>query len=79
VGSLTPDQISHFRDEGYLVVEDLLDPARDLDPIIAGYATVLDRLADDLHAAGSIASTYAELPFSERLTRIYAESGKVCA
>ena len=76
---LTPEQVARFQDEGYLVVEDVLDPDRDLTPIIAEYAGVLDRLAGELHAAGRIASTHADLPFSERLTRIYAESGKVHA
>ncbi len=76
---LTAEQVAQFEREGYLVVEDLLDPERDLDPIIAEYEGVLDRLANELYAAGKIASTYDDLPFSDRLTRIYAESGKVHA
>jgi ectoine hydroxylase-related dioxygenase (phytanoyl-CoA dioxygenase family) len=76
---LSTQQIEQFHRDGYLVVEDLLDPARDLDPVIAEYEGVLDRLAAELFAAGAISSTYAELPFSERLVRIYAESGKVHA
>lgn len=79
VAHLTSQQLAHFHEEGYVVVEDLLDPERDLAPIIAEYAGVLDRLADELLAAGTITSTYDDLPFSERLTRIYAESGKVHA
>jgi phytanoyl-CoA hydroxylase len=76
---LSAAQVEQFRDEGYLVVEGLLDPALDLDPIIAEYETVLDRLATELFAAGTIRSTYAELPFSDRLISVYAESGKVHA
>jgi phytanoyl-CoA hydroxylase len=76
---LTTDQIEQFRTEGFLVVEELLDPARDLDPVIAEYEGVLDRLAHELHAAGTISSTYAGLPFSERLVAVYRESGKVHA
>ena len=34
---LSADQIELFRNEGFLVVDDLLDPARDLDPVIAEY------------------------------------------
>jgi phytanoyl-CoA hydroxylase len=79
MASLTAEQIREFEDEGYLVVEGLLDPARDLDPVIAEYEGVLDRLADELFAAGRIASTYADLPFSDRLVQIYAESGQVHA
>ena len=76
---LTCDQIAQFEREGYLVVENLLNPERDLDPIIAEYEGVLDRLANDLYAGGQIAATYDDLPFADRLTRIYAESGKVHA
>ena len=74
-GSLTPDQLEFFDREGYLVLRGVLDQETVLDPIAAEYAGVLDRLATDLHAKGEIASDYAELPFSDRLTRIYAETG----
>ena len=76
---LTPEQVGQFEEEGYVVVEGLLDPDHDLDPIIAEYEGVLDRLALDLVAAGRIADTYDGLPFSDRLSRIYAESGQVHA
>ncbi|MCC6792458.1 MAG: phytanoyl-CoA dioxygenase family protein [Thermomicrobiales bacterium] len=76
---LSTQQIEQFRNDGYLVVDGLLDPERDLDPVIAEYEGVLDRLAAELFASGAISSTYSDLPFSERLVRIYAESGKVHA
>jgi phytanoyl-CoA hydroxylase len=76
---LTSRQIEQFHDEGYLLVEEILDPERDLDPVIAEYEGVLDRLASELFDTGAITSTYAGLPFSERLVKVYAESGKVHA
>jgi phytanoyl-CoA hydroxylase len=79
MGTLTPEQVQQFRREGYLLVEGLLDPVQDLDPVYHEYAGVLDDLAQMLHAKGEISSTYAELPFSERLIQIYKESGKVHA
>ena len=72
-------QIEQFQRDGYLVVDDLLDPIRDLDPVIAEYEGVLDRLAEELYANGTIKSLYRDLPFSERLVQIYGESGKVNA
>ena len=54
----------------------MLDPAAYLDPVIDEYAGVLDSLAQELFASGEISSTYDELPFGERVTRIYAESGR---
>jgi ectoine hydroxylase-related dioxygenase (phytanoyl-CoA dioxygenase family) len=74
-GSLTPDHISTFEREGYLVLRNVLNRQAVLDPIAEEYAGVLNRLATELHAQGRIASTYDDLPFSERLTRIYAETG----
>ena len=79
MGFLTAEQVAQFEEEGYLIVEDLFDPVADLDPIIEEYKGVLDRLADELHERGEIRSTYAELPFGERLIQIYKESGKVHA
>lgn len=74
---LTADQQRQFEEEGYVVVEDVFDPERELDPVIEEYDGVLDRLATELFEAGAISSTYADLEFSSRLARIYAETGKV--
>ncbi len=76
---LSNAQVALFEEQGYLVVEDLFDPQDDLDPIIEEYKGVLESLAEELYAKGEISSTYAELPFGQRLTQIYAESGKVHA
>lgn len=78
-GLLTAEQVQQFEDEGYLLVKGVLDPVKDLDPIIAEYDGVLDRLADELFADGQITSRYEDLPFGERLGKIYQESGKVHA
>jgi ectoine hydroxylase-related dioxygenase (phytanoyl-CoA dioxygenase family) len=76
---LSPEQVAQFEEQGYLVVEQLLDPVADLDPIIEEYKGVLDRLALDLYEKGEITSLYEDLPFGQRLIRIYQESGKVHA
>lgn len=76
---LSPAQIDRFHADGYLVVDGLLDPALDLDPVISEYESVLSRLADELFDAGKITSRYEDLPFSERLVNVYRDSGKVHA
>jgi phytanoyl-CoA hydroxylase len=76
---LSPEQVAQFEEQGYLVVEQLFDPVADLDPIIEEYKGVLERLAHDLYEKGEITSLYDDLPFGERLIRIYQESGKVHA
>jgi ectoine hydroxylase-related dioxygenase (phytanoyl-CoA dioxygenase family) len=74
---LNAEQLEHFHREGYLVVEDLLDPEEILDPLEAEYGTILDSLATELYDDGAITSTHENLPFGDRLTRIYQESGTV--
>ncbi len=76
---LSEEQVEQFERDGYLVVENLFDPATAIEPVIAEYHGVLDRLAEELYLAGETTSTYAELPFSERLIEICKESGRVHA
>ena len=79
MAALTEEQLEHFRSEGYVVVEDVISQEEVLDPLEAEYTTVLDRLATELFENGDISSTYSDLPFSERLTKVYQDSGKVHA
>src|SRR6266540_1508941 len=79
MASLTEEQAEQFHREGYLLVEALFDPEADIEPITEEYKGVLDNLANELYANGQIASTYADLPFGQRLIEIYKESGKVHA
>ncbi len=72
-------QLEQFRREGYIVVEDLLDPVTYLDPLQAEYEQRLEELACQLQLAGRIQSHYAGLDFGDRLTRIYQDSGQVHA
>ena len=74
---LTQEQVAQFREEGYLVVRGLFDPAEDLDPLITEYRSVLDHLAHDMLAEGKISSLYEGREFGQRLIEIYKESGKV--
>jgi phytanoyl-CoA hydroxylase len=69
---LSNAQVRFFREEGYLVAEDVLDVERDLRPVVDEYASLLDRMAAQWNAEGKLPSTYAELPFAERWTKIIA-------
>ena len=73
---LTADQLQRFEHDGYLLVRGVLDPAESIAPLIAEYEAVLDRLANELHDRGDIASTYDDLDFSDRMVRIYRETGR---
>ena len=76
MGSLTAQQVEGFYKYGFLKVDGVLDPEEYLDPIIDEYSGVLDRLADELYDKGEIKSRYEDLPFGDRVTAIYAETGK---
>ncbi len=73
---LTYAQKEQFEEDGYLLVEDLLDPASDIQPLIDEYEAVLDGLAQKLKDEGVIQSTYAGLSFNERMVNICIESGR---
>jgi phytanoyl-CoA hydroxylase len=76
---LSDAQVDFFRNEGYLVVDDVVDENALLDPMVEEYEELLDRLAEQLVAEGKLSSTYAGLPFGRRLTEVYAETGTVHA
>ena len=75
--ALTAEQREHLTEFGFVAVEDLIDPENIIDPVVDEYAGVLDSLAEKLFAEGVISSTYSELDFGERVTRIYEESGEI--
>ncbi len=72
---LTTVQRQQFEAEGYVVVDGVLDQVKDLAPILADCEKVLDGSAQALFWAGRIQSTYDGLPFTDRLARVYEESG----
>jgi hypothetical protein len=63
-----------FNEQGYLIVDHVLDPERDLDPVVAEYDALLDELAGRWQAEGKLTSTYPELPFAQRFARILIEA-----
>ena len=77
VTKITPEQVKFFNNNGYLRINNLLSTERIIDPIIEEYSEVLDRLAAKLYRENKIADEYQNLPFGERVTRIYEESDEV--
>src|SRR5271165_7093434 len=74
----TPEETSRSQllaEQGYLVVEEVFVPNTDLQPLFDEYAELLDQLASELYAGGSITSTYSELPFGQRLLQVTREAG----
>jgi phytanoyl-CoA hydroxylase len=59
-----------FEDQGYLIVEDVLDAERDLAPIRADYTALLDEVAAMAVANGHLDYDYGELPFEQRMAAV---------
>lgn len=67
---LTSAQTQFFDDQGYLVVEDVLDQKTVLDPVRAEYATLLDQLYDDWFAEGRVPAP-AGMNYYDKLLATY--------
>ena len=63
---LNNEQLNHFKDEGYLVVEDVIDSINVLDPLVKEYESVLNNFANELFGKGEIKELYQDLDFSDR-------------
>jgi phytanoyl-CoA hydroxylase len=74
---LSAAQLAQFDRDGYLVVENVLDPQHDLAPLFAEYSAILDGIVDGLIAEGTLSARYDDLPFSDRLIQVCMESGRV--
>ena len=76
MGKLTSQEIDQFAEAGYVVGRGLLDVDGVIAPLIAEYTEVLDAVCRRLAAEGVLSSPLDGLPFSERLIRLYAETGQ---
>ncbi len=60
--------------QGFVVLEDILDPVRDLQPVIDDYQLALNDLSRRWLAEGVISETHDDLPFTERFMKLIADS-----
>lgn len=58
------------------MLEGLLDPREDLQPLFDDYSALLDELAERWYAEGALSDTYQHLPFGRRFVEIIRESGR---
>lgn len=77
MGALTAEQVGRFEEDGYLVVEGVLDPDDVLDPVIEEYSQVLDGLVRDLYEREELSSLFEDLDFAERFIKVCIETGDV--
>lgn len=67
---LTPEQIDQFDQQGYLVIEDVIDPAT-LRAIIDEYSQLMDRLYDRWHQDGLVKAATPGMGFWDKLDVAY--------
>ena len=67
---LSASQLDFFHREGYLIVEDVLDPARDFKLLVEEHGNVLDRLARRLLEAGDIEDYDPSASFGQRVLQV---------
>ncbi len=74
-GSLTPEQIAFYDEEGYVVLERLLDD-EGMRPFRESVNHRVDEIANDLLQAGKITDPLADRPFETRLGDLFAGLGE---
>lgn len=72
---MTPEQVTQFDEQGYLVVRNLLDPDEDLAPVIDEYTRVLNERARAWKEAGEIDTPLPGPGFREHLMQLCTQPG----
>ncbi len=75
---LSGSEVSFFQDNGYLLLENVLDE-NDLAPVIEEYTGIIGERAETLEKEGKVISTYSDKPFTKRLLYLATEAPEVTA
>lgn len=69
MAGLDAQQLSFYKDQGYLIVEDAF-PRGGLDPVINDLSQEIDLAAQEAHSEGRLRERFEQEPFERRLLRI---------
>jgi ectoine hydroxylase-related dioxygenase (phytanoyl-CoA dioxygenase family) len=69
---LSKEQLEQYREDGFVIVEDVFEPA-ELQPTMDAIAELVDMFAERLYAAGRIRSKHEDKDFHHRLAAIEKE------
>lgn len=67
---LNQEQIAFFKEQGYLLLPECLDPAV-FQPLIREFETIIDERAKAAQAAGRLLHLYQDAPFDRRLALLH--------
>lgn len=70
---LTPQQVSFFHEEGYVIVHDVFDPAA-LEPLRKALHIEINRKAREMRDAGKLTNLHDGLDFDHQLAAIHRDS-----
>lgn len=73
---LSAEDVQKFREQGFLVMEDVLD-TEDLAPVWAEYEGLLDQVASTLYREDALSSAFAGRSFGERYAKCVSENSRV--
>ena len=71
---LDTTHLTQFDQDGYLVLEDILDYQKDLQPIVDEYGNLIDDLAQKWYDEGTLSSNYKNVPLEEKICAIAKET-----
>ena len=67
---ITPDQIESYKEDGFLVIDDLFDPS-ELQVLYDDFNSVVDNWANFYYKQGQLSNLFKDDPFEHRLFSIY--------
>jgi ectoine hydroxylase-related dioxygenase (phytanoyl-CoA dioxygenase family) len=66
-------KVEEYREQGFVVVEHVLDPVADIEPLVFEYSEQLDGMIEGWYDDGQISSKYDDLSFGERAAAVMRE------
>lgn len=69
-----PDYAAQINHDGYVIVEDVFDPATDFAPLYEDWRKILDNITSQLMGEGKLGDQFRGLPFQDRLIKVVTES-----
>ena len=73
---LTPAQLKHFHNEGYLIIPDVFDPA-DLEPVRGELHQRIRAIVDRIAGEGRITDKHDDEDFDHQLAKVCADDEKI--
>jgi hypothetical protein len=70
MGGLTHEQITFFKEQGYLPLPDFIDPAA-FTPLVGEFEQLIDAHARRAYQEGKLPELFDDEPFDRRLARLY--------